>query len=61
VTPGELAEVFRAGAEAVSGIAMLRDEELPSELYGPAAVRRALEAMGAKAAEIEARGKAQDI
>lgn len=55
---GELAEVFRAGAEAVSGIAMLREEGLPSELYGPAAVRRSLEAMEAKATEIEDRGKA---
>lgn len=51
MTPQELAAVFQAGAEAVSGIGMLREEELPSELYGPAAVRRALEAMAAKAGD----------
>ena len=55
MTAEQWAEVFRAGADAISGIAMLREEGLPSDLYGAAAVRRALEAMEAKALEIARR------
>jgi hypothetical protein len=49
------AEVFEAGANAVSGIDMLREEALPESLYGVAAVKRALEAMEQKAREISER------
>ena len=55
MNPAEWAEVFQAGAEAVSGIGMLREEGLPPELYGAAAVRRALEAMELKALQIAGR------
>jgi hypothetical protein len=53
MTPEELAGVFRAGADAA-----LTGEDLPSELYAPAAVARALLAMEARTLEIGVRGKA---
>jgi hypothetical protein len=55
VTPAEWAEVFHAGAHAISGIDMLRQPGLPPELYGAAAVKRALEAMELKCEQIAGR------
>lgn len=61
MTAEELAEVFDAGEAAVSGVSLVRDPGLPPDLYGPAAVARALHAMAGKAREIAARGKAGDM
>jgi hypothetical protein len=55
MTADQWAEVFGAGAGAVSALDMLRDGSLPASLYGPAAISRALAAMSAKCAEIAAR------
>lgn len=52
MTPQELAAVLRAGARAFTGTGLLREEDLPSELYGPAALRRSLEAMADRADDI---------
>lgn len=56
MTAEQWAEVFRAGADAVPGTAILREEGLPAGvLYGAAALKRALDAMEAKALEIAGR------
>jgi hypothetical protein len=52
MTPQELAAVLRAGARAFTGTGLLREEDLPAELYGPAALRRSLEAMADRAGDI---------